>query len=74
MSDSAVSAAESTDSVERVRHKVSKRQQRKERGKLKKRHPIVGCLLALVLIVGLAAGGFVWYLSRPIYIEAGSVP
>lgn len=74
MSASAVSAAESTDSVERVRHKVSKRQQRKERGKLKKRHPIVGCLLALVLIVGLAAGGFVWYLSRPIYIEAGDAP
>ena len=65
---------ESGDSVERVRRRVSKRQKRKELAKQKKRHPIVKILLTLFVLVGLAAGGFVWYLSRPIYIEAGSAP
>ncbi len=64
----------STDSVERVRRRVSKRQKRKELGKQKKRHPFVKFLLTLIVLVGLAAGGFVYYLSRPIYIEAGSAP
>ena len=65
---------ESSDSVERVRRRVSKRHKRKELAKQKKRHPIVKILLTLFVLVGLAAGGFVWYLSRPIYIEAGDAP
>ena len=50
---------ESSDSVERVRRRVSKRQKRKELAKQKKRHPIVKILLTLFVLVGLAAGGFI---------------
>ena len=69
-----IASNESGDSVERVRRRVSERQKRKELAKQKKRHPIVKILLTLFVLVGLAAGGFVWYLSRPIYIEAGDAP
>ena len=65
------------DSVEKVRQQVSARQKRKERrAERKKRfvHPILTILITLILLVGLAAGGFVFYLSRPIYIEAGDEP